>query len=102
MKSNPAPLALLPLVLLSSAAGPCSDQNLGSVDDSGPDAGPDVGAGNDARSLPADARGGVDAVVATDGPAIYVWSKYICSADDQCVGTNYYRPVASQADCYCN
>ena len=45
MKSIPALLPLLPLVLLSAAAGPCTDQNLGTVGAETADAGPDSGAG---------------------------------------------------------
>jgi hypothetical protein len=98
MKPIQALLTLLPLALLSSAAGPCTDQNLGSIDqdeDAGADASVAADAGTDAV-----VANGNDAALPSDAPAIYTGTT--CTVDDDCVGTNYYKDVATQADCYCN
>jgi hypothetical protein len=94
MKSIHALLPLLPLVLLSSAAGPCTDQKLGNLDDN-EDAGADAaGAGSDAAPGGPDAGAGLPD--ATPGA-----SATACMIDDDCVNADYLKPVASQADCYC-
>jgi hypothetical protein len=95
MKPIQALLTLLPLVLLSSAAGPCTNQNLGDIDESR-DAAVTADAGSDAAVV-----SGYDAAPAADAPPAGT-STTACLVDNDCIGTNYFKPVSTQADCYCN